>query len=268
MAEEGHRVTLNVYDLSQGLASTLSMSFCGKLIEGIWHTGVVVYGNEYYFGGGIQHTPVGKTPYGTPLRVVELGITHVPKDVFEIYLQEISPRYTAETYSLLTHNCNNFSNEVAQFLIGKSIPEYILNLPNEVMNSPMGSLILPIIQNLETTLKSGAVPQVPQFRPHPVTPNVNKPSTATPASPTKKVEAHNGDKKVMKEEPKIPTTTPAKLESASSDLLGDARSKVQEEIMAEFAAIMASGSLRASEAAALATRRVMQRYGNPNLALQ
>lgn len=104
------------------------------------HTGIVVYGNEYFFGGGIQHLPAGSTPYGTPLKVVELGVTHVPKDVFEMYLQEISPRYLPETYSLLTHNCNNFSNEVAQFLVGATIPDYILQLPNEVMNSPMGSL--------------------------------------------------------------------------------------------------------------------------------
>lgn len=105
------------------------------------HTGVVVDGNEYYFGGGIQHCSAGVTPYGTPLKVVDLGVTHVPKDVFESYLEEISPRYTAETYSLLTHNCNNFSNEVAQFLVGATIPEYILNLPNEVMSSPMGALM-------------------------------------------------------------------------------------------------------------------------------
>lgn len=101
----------------------------------------MVYGNEYYFGGGIQHSSAGTTPYGTPIRVIDLGVTHVPKDVFEMYLQEISSRYTAETYSLLTHNCNNFSNEVAQFLVGSSIPDYILQLPNEVMSSPMGALL-------------------------------------------------------------------------------------------------------------------------------
>jgi hypothetical protein len=97
--------------------------------------------HEYYFGGGIQHCPAGSTPYGTPLKVVDLGLTHVPKDVFEMYLQEISPRYLPETYSLLTHNCNNFSNEVAQFLVGATIPDYILQLPNEVMSSPMGALM-------------------------------------------------------------------------------------------------------------------------------
>ena len=105
------------------------------------HTGIVVYGNEYYFGGGIQHTAVGKTPYGKPLKVVELGLTHLPKEVFEEYLQEISPRYTVETYSLLHHNCNNFSNELALFLVGCSIPEFILRLPEEVTNTPMGALL-------------------------------------------------------------------------------------------------------------------------------
>lgn len=65
----------------------------------------------------------------------------MPKDVFDLYLEEISPRYSAETYNLLSHNCNNFSNEVSQFLVGATIPEYILNLPNEVIGSPMGALI-------------------------------------------------------------------------------------------------------------------------------
>lgn len=109
------------------------------------HTGIVVYGNEYYFGGGIQYSPAGSTPYGTPLRVIELGVTHVPKDVFETYLDEISPRYTAETYNLLAHNCNNFSNEIAQFLVGTSIPDYILQLPYEVMSSPMGHVICKLL---------------------------------------------------------------------------------------------------------------------------
>ncbi|KAB1210159.1 Desumoylating isopeptidase 1 [Morella rubra] len=254
--QEDHRVTLNVYDLSQGLARQLSSSLLGKAIEAIWHTGVVVYGNEYYFGGGIQHAPAGFTPYGTPIRVIELGVTHVPKDVFEMYLQEISPRYTAETYSLLTHNCNNFSNEVAQFLVGASIPDYILRLPDEVMGSPMGALILPMIQNLETTMRSGAVPQVPQFR------------------PTSTINVNGRDKKVMSEEkstkserPKASEQQKAAVNDVSGDPMGNARTKVQEEITKEFAAIMATGTLRASEAAALATKRVMQRYGNLSSAM-
>jgi hypothetical protein len=274
MAEESYKVTLNVYDLSGGLARQLSSSFLGKVIEGIWHTGLVVYGNEYFFSGGIQHEPAGRTPYGTPIKVVDLGETFVPKDVFEMYLEEISPRYTAESYSLLTHNCNNFSNEAANFLVSQGIPDYILQLPNEVMSSPMGALILPMIQNLETTLKSGAVPQAPQFVPPSVTrPSQSQPvhigtvNTASPSS-AKSVEVKTSDSAVP------PAVKPAEADKkpttdSTADPLRDARNKVQEEISREFAAIMASGtSLRASEAAALATRNVMQRYGRMNGATQ
>ncbi|CAI9107447.1 OLC1v1006798C1 [Oldenlandia corymbosa var. corymbosa] len=272
MAEEGHKVSLNVYDLSQGLARQLSMTFLGKAIEGIWHTGIGVYGNEYYFGGGIQNTPVGKTPYGTPIRVIDLGVTHVPQDVFEMYLQEISPRYTQQTYSLLTHNCNNFSNEVAQFLVGATIPEYILNLPNEVINSPMGAMFLPMIQQLETTLRAGAVPQAPQFNPATATPAAPKASSAgneqvsesKPATSGPQNTSSNGTVLAADKATSSEAKSPAK--GATADPLVDARSKVQEEIAREFAAIMATGTFRASEAAALATKKVMQRYGHMNAA--
>jgi len=50
-------------------------------------------------------------------------------------------------------------------------------------------------------------------------------------------------------------------ETIQEDPLKDARKKVQEEITREFAIIMTSGTLRASEAAALAARRVMERHG-------
>lgn len=268
MAEESHKVTLNVYDLSQGMARQLSSTFLGKVIEGIWHTGIVVYGNEYYFGGGIQHEPAGRTPYGSPVKVFDLGETQVPKDLFETYLQEIGPRYTAETYSLLTHNCNNFSNEVAQFLVGTGIPEYIINLPSEVMNSPTGALMMPMIQQLEATLRAGAVPQTPQFRPSPLTSVAQQPSYANITSSS----TSGGQTKVNQDEksrrdtvhPATKAVVQEKLSgvAAKGDPIGDARSQLQEEIMKEFAAIMATGTLRASEAAALATKRVMQRHGN------
>nr|CAB3451468.1 unnamed protein product [Digitaria exilis] len=257
MAEEGYKVTLNVYDLSNGLARQLSTSFLGKPIEAIWHTGVVVYGNEYFFGGGIQSTPAGSTPYGRPVRVVELGVTHLPREVFEDYLRDIAPRYTAETYRLLTHNCNNFSNEVAQFLVGSGIPDYILNLPNEVMSSPMGPLIMPMIQNLESTLRNNAAPQATQFVPTPA--SVSAPPAAAEKAAAKQEEpAPAAAAEKVAKEAAAPAPTPA----PAADPLGSARGKVQEEVMREFAAIMASGTLRASEAAALAMRRVMERHGD------
>lgn len=151
VVQEGWKVELYVYDLSQGLARQLSTQFLGKAIEGIWHTGVGVYGKEYYFGGGIQSVPLKHSPYGNPVQVAELGTTQVPQDIFEEYLREIQPRYSQETYSLMKHNCNNFSDEVCQFLVGTGIPEYILRLPEEVLNSPMGPM-LSKISNIESSI--------------------------------------------------------------------------------------------------------------------
>ncbi|KAG2272752.1 hypothetical protein Bca4012_074870 [Brassica carinata] len=267
MSEEAHKVTLNVYDLSRGLARQLSASFLGKVIEGVWHTGIVVYGSEYFFGGGIQHLPAGTTPYGAPLRTVELGETHVPKDVFEMYLEEISPRYTAESYNLLAHNCNNFSNEVAQFLVGKGIPDYILQLPNEVMNSPMGGLIMPMIQNLETTLRAGAVPNAPQFRPQtqPLGAFSKDEGPKLPNKPEKASKSEDVKTSAPTEKVSPVAQASSSKEKVKEDPLGDARTKIQEEITREFAALMAEGTLRASEAAAMATKKVMQKYGHLNV---
>ena len=102
---------------------------------------MVVYGKEYYFGGGIQQGRPGITPYGTPVRVEDFGVTHVAKELFEDFLLEIGPSYTPETYNILSNNCNHFSNEAVKYLVDSTVPAYILDQPKEAMNSPIGALI-------------------------------------------------------------------------------------------------------------------------------
>ncbi|GKB60578.1 ribonuclease H-like domain-containing protein [Tanacetum coccineum] len=52
----------------------------------------------------------------------------------------------------------------------------------------------------------------------------------------------------------------------AADPVGDARSKVQKEIGKEFVAMMASGTIRACEAAAVTTKKVMPKFGHMNAA--
>lgn len=53
-----HPVELYIYDLTKGMAAMMSQMLLGRHIDGIWHTAVVVYGREYFFGGqGIQSCP-------------------------------------------------------------------------------------------------------------------------------------------------------------------------------------------------------------------
>lgn len=58
------------------------------------------------------------------------------------FLNDIAPRFAPEKYNLFTNNCNNFSNECAMFLTGSGIPSHIVDLPNEVLATPMGKLLM------------------------------------------------------------------------------------------------------------------------------
>jgi hypothetical protein len=146
----GHTVQVYIYDLSQGMGKTLGPALIGKPIEGIWHTGIVVYGKEYFFGSaGIESCPPAGTLLGSPLDVKELGVTEIPPEVFMDYLKTQSQsRFQGEKYNLFKHNCNNFSHETAQFLTGQGIPQHILDLPNEFLSTPMGQMIAPMIEQM------------------------------------------------------------------------------------------------------------------------
>lgn len=151
-----YTVTIHVYDLSQGMARSMSQMFLGKQIDGIWHTGIVVYNQEYYFGGGICAGPPSQTPYGYPTKVENIGFTQIPQDVFHEFLQSISSKFSLSTYDLFKNNCNNFTEECCQFLTGESIPSYITGLPAEVLNTPLGRMIEPMITNIQNQMINGA----------------------------------------------------------------------------------------------------------------
>lgn len=55
------------------LLSGVSMLRYCLQIDGIWHTAIVVGGLEYYYGGGVNQSIPGSTPFGQPLQKVDLG---------------------------------------------------------------------------------------------------------------------------------------------------------------------------------------------------
>jgi len=152
----GHPVIVYIYDLTQGMARTMGPAIIGRPLEGVWHTAVVVYGKEYYYGAaGIECCSPGTTMLGQPLKTENLGETQIALSTFTDYLREHSQgRFKGDRYDLLNHNCNNFSNEAGQFLTGKGIPQYILDLPGEIMATPLGQMLAPMIQQMTPTGQS------------------------------------------------------------------------------------------------------------------
>lgn len=72
-------------------------------------------------------------------------MTEIPPELFCDFLQSIQDRFRPENYSIIDNNCqnyhlfafshctgNNFSDTVAQFLVGKPIPSWITGLPESV----------------------------------------------------------------------------------------------------------------------------------------
>lgn len=147
---DSYPVKLYVYDLSRGMASQLSPLMLGRQLDGIWHTAIVVHGREFFFSGeGINNCLPGSTSLGDPDSVVDLGASEVPAELFMEYLTSLEEStYRGDTYNLFDHNCNTFSNEVAQFLTGKKIPSHITDLPAEVLSTPFGQALRPLLDSM------------------------------------------------------------------------------------------------------------------------
>ncbi|CAH1794828.1 unnamed protein product [Owenia fusiformis] len=225
-------IKVYIYDLSKGLARSLSMGFLGRQIDGIWHTAIVAYGQEYFFGGmGIESCPPCGTQLGPPDTIDDLGSTQIPLEMFMEYLHELSQTtFRPECYHLLEHNCNTFSNEVAQFLTGKTIPAHITNLPSEVMQTPFGAMIKPFVDAMSVTPSGGhhsVFPEsssstTPQSRNSAATSQTNNTTKSqSTADPNKPITFHG--KKILTEYTNIRTTISSTLPNIDIALLDEVR---------------------------------------------
>lgn len=48
-------------------------------------------------------------------------------------------------YNVISHNCNNFTDEAMKFLVDKNIPSHITGLPAEILNTPIGTALGPMV---------------------------------------------------------------------------------------------------------------------------
>lgn len=137
----------------------MSRQFLGIQIDAVYHTSIVLEGIEYYFGQGVQTCRAGATHHGKPMETINLGRTELPIEVVLEYLESLKTVYTPESYDLFAHNCNNFSNDFAMFLVGKGIPDHITSLPETVLNTPFGQMLRPQIDAAMRPVTQAPTPQ-------------------------------------------------------------------------------------------------------------
>ncbi|CDR95020.1 PPPDE peptidase domain-containing protein [Babesia bigemina] len=142
-------VYLKVYDLSRGMASMISMPLLGFQMDGLWHTSIAVFGNEYLFGQGISYCEEARCEEATNLpltRKILLGETSVTKELFHEYIDSLQVTFSPESYHLLRWNCNHFTNTAAEFLTGNGIPDEYVKMIDRIEQSPSGKIVLGLIE--------------------------------------------------------------------------------------------------------------------------
>jgi len=87
-----------------------------------------------------------------PVQLINVGKTRVSQEEFESWCMNNMSRFNANTYNLMSHNCNNFAHEAMVQGLGlssNSMPQWILDVPNRVLSSPMGQMLRPMLDQMQ-----------------------------------------------------------------------------------------------------------------------
>ena len=122
-------VCVNVYDLSEVNEYTRPLGF------GIFHSGLVVHGREFSFGGhdyassGIFETAPKAAPAPAIFReMVYVGTTEMNPGEVSNLVGDMDDDFHGNTYHLLERNCNHFVEALCFELTGKMPPGWINRL--------------------------------------------------------------------------------------------------------------------------------------------
>eukprot|EP00397_Hematodinium_sp_SG-2012_P053876 GEMP01064602.1.p1 GENE.GEMP01064602.1~~GEMP01064602.1.p1 ORF type:complete len:195 (+),score=21.67 GEMP01064602.1:99-683(+) len=112
-------VYLNLYDLASQVV----------ICCGLFHTGVEVGRLEYAFSAGLgilSHLP-REAPDGNFREQILLG--HIDSyRKLDHAIDKLRQEFNGESYSLIYHNCNDFSDRLCQELLNRRIPGYVNRL--------------------------------------------------------------------------------------------------------------------------------------------
>ncbi|GET91467.1 hypothetical protein, conserved [Leishmania tarentolae] len=142
------RVELHVYDLSHGHLKRYGRELVGLDTPGVYHSGIVCYGVEVYFEGGLGVAAAGHTRFGNKYCTHYLGVTRKPVTEFfrwigvrAIHVNQI------HDYHPVRHNCHHFTQDAVQFLLGEStaIPKYVFSTVENLVKTQVGASVAEIL---------------------------------------------------------------------------------------------------------------------------
>jgi len=132
-------VRLSVYKIrifGEGILSSV-----GAGIAGAYHSGVVVAGKEWAFGGhgdqnlsGVYKTaPEMNRDYDFYTRII-LGRIRMSSSDIEAKIKGLarSPEWSGPTYNLTTHNCNHFASDLCWLLLRRRPPAWVNRTSEEL----------------------------------------------------------------------------------------------------------------------------------------
>lgn len=123
-------VIISVYDLlPPGRLSSILWTLGSSLL----HSGVVINGKEYAYGGhnrrgvtGVYWTrPQTDPPGGTFKMEILHGFTIAPQVEIDRIIRQSSEEFQGIAYNLLTQNCNHFTSYLCQKLTGRPGPPWL-----------------------------------------------------------------------------------------------------------------------------------------------
>jgi len=140
-------VQIHIYDISHGMTKKFSPFFLKHQVDGMWHSGLVAFGYEYFFGkGGVRVCTHEKFETESNMKsshLLTLGKTSKTNGEFIEWLKgvEMSKEWHGSKYHIFDRNCNEFSNIASMFLTNRNIPKDIIDLPKAVDSTPLGKMI-------------------------------------------------------------------------------------------------------------------------------
>ncbi|KAI0111664.1 DUF862-domain-containing protein [Daldinia grandis] len=123
-------IVINVYDL---LPPSRLSSVLWTVGASLLHSGVVINGKEYAYGGhdrpgstGVYWTPPKTEPPGGTFKTEILhGFSFATQAEIDTIIRHASDEFQGTSYNLLTRNCNHFTSYLCKKLTGRPGPGWL-----------------------------------------------------------------------------------------------------------------------------------------------